>query len=367
MKAPFGAFGLFSTAKDKHMDKPLKRRLLLFIGLATVVITFTVTAYQYFFTGNFLVEEKDPEQTSLYIPTGGNYQNIIDSLTTHKMVGNMLSFRFVSKLLDLPERVRPGRYVIRQGMGNLAVVRMLRNGDQTPAKVTFNNARTLTDLAPKVARNLEMSPDSLLAAIRDTAMLRELGVRDTAEVKALFIPNTYEVFWNTDPRKLLKRMKKEYETFWNTDRLQKAQALNLSPFQVQVLASIVQAETIKRDEMPRVAGLYMNRLRTDMPLQSDPTVIFAIGDFGIRRVLFHQLQHDSPYNTYKYPGLPPGPINVTDARSIDAVLNMEKHDYLFMCAKEDFSGYHNFAQNLQQHSVFAKKYREALDKRNIKE
>ena len=182
----------------------------------------------------------------------------------------------------------------------------------------------------------------------------------------MFIPNTYEVKWNTNAGALMRRMKKEYDKFWTEDRLKKAEALKLSPLQVSTLASIVQSETVKQDEMPRVAGVYYNRLMQDMRLQADPTVVFAVRDFNIKRVLTRHLSYDSPYNTYRNKGLPPGPIRIPDIQAIDAVLNMEKHEYMYFCAKEDFSGYHNFAKDYASHLIYARKYQQALNAAGIK-
>ncbi|TAD95459.1 MAG: endolytic transglycosylase MltG, partial [Bacteroidetes bacterium] len=221
------------------------------------------------------------------------------------------------------------------------------------------------DLAAKITRNLEIDSLEVEKLLNDPQKTAELGF-DTTNIMAMFIPNTYEMYWTSSADQLLKKMQAEYHKFWNEDRKAKAKALNLSEIQVSILASIVEAETKKQDEAPIIAGVYLNRLAKGEKLQADPTVIFGIGDFGIKRLLISHLQHDSPYNTYKYAGLPPGLINLPSVPSLEAVLNPQKHDYIFFCAKEDFSGYHNFAVSYNDHLKNAARYQAALNKLNIR-
>jgi len=211
---------------------------------------------------------------------------------------------------------------------------------------------------------LEVSEEQFLALLQDSVYIRSFEFEEET-ILSLFIPNTYEFWWNTSATGLFDRMHEEYQKFWTEERKQKAAALGLSQKEVSTLASIVQAESQKSDERPRIAGVYINRLRMGMPLQADPTLVFAAGDFNIKRVTAKQMAIDSPYNTYKYTGLPPGPINLPDLNSLDAVLNAEKHDYLYFCAKADFSGYHSFAVGYNEHLSNARRYQQALNAANI--
>ena len=263
------------------------------------------------------------------------------------------------------KNIKSGRYLIQDGMNNNELVNLLRSGRQTPVNVVFNNIRTKEEFAGKISHQLELDSAQIIEAMLDTAFLNPLNL-NAFTVSSLFIPNTYEFYWNTTVTSFLSRMVAEHHHFWNESRQSKAKRLNLTKEEVVTLASIVEKETLQKSEQPVVAGLYLNRLKKSMKLQSDPTVIFAIGDFSIRRVLKKDLKYDSPYNTYKYKGLPIGPISIPSIRAIDAVLNYQKHEYLYMCAKEDFSGYHNFAKSVRQHYVNASKYRKALNDKNIK-
>ena len=235
---------------------------------------------------------------------------------------------------------------------------------QIPVKVTFNHLRTKEQLAGKISTQIEADSIAIINQLSDTTFLIETGLNND-NVSCLFIPNTYEFYWNTSATEFLNKMQKEYDKFWNNERLKKAATIGLTKFEVSALASIVEMESYKKEERPIIARLYLNRLKKGMKLQSDPTIIFAVGDFTIRRVLTKDLKIDSPYNTYLHKGLPPGPICLPSINAIDAVLNASKNDYLFMCAREDFSGYHNFAKTSKEHSKNARKYRRALNKRKI--
>jgi UPF0755 protein len=231
--------------------------------------------------------------------------------------------------------------------------------------VTFNNLRTREDLAGKISRYLQTDSLSIINLFYNEALIQRFGFTPQT-FKAMFIPNTYEFYWTTNALGFAERMKSEYDRFWNKQRLEKAHFAGLNQVEVIILASIVQAETAKTDELSRVAGLYINRLKRGQLLQADPTVKYALGNFGLKRILNVHLEVESPYNTYKYAGLPPGPINFPEISTIDAVLNYEHHDYLYMCAKEDFSGYHNFAKTLNQHNLNALKYQKALNENGIR-
>lgn len=324
-------------------------------------VSFSYYAYQIVYTPN--VDTKG-HNTYVYIPEGATFMQAMDSVEASGVLVDRLSVRFIAKLMDYDEAVKPGRYELVNGWSNKQLIGVLRSGEQTPVKLTFNNIRLRSQLADKLAEEVEPSAAAIDSLLNDQAYLTSLGF-DTTTVVSMFIPNTYEVYWTTTAPELMQRMKTEYDKFWTPERKAKAEQLGLSQKEVSTLASIVQAETIKSDEKPRVAGVYLNRLKRGMLLQADPTVVFAVRDFTIRRVLNSHLRFDSPYNTYKYKGLPPGPINVPNISSIDAVLNPQEHEYLYFCAKEDFSGYHSFATTQREHINNARRYQRALNERNI--
>ncbi len=314
---------------------------------------------------NYAVKAAVQQDGFLYIPTGGTYAGLLDSLATRDFLKNTNAFDRAARQKGLPEGLRAGRYEMKEGMTLRSLLGMLKGGLQKPLNVTFNNIRTMDRLAGVVARYLEPDSLALLAVLTDDSVATHYGFSGKTFI-GMFIPNTYQFFWNTSPTGFLDRMKKEYDAFWTDDRQAKCKSLNLSREEVVTLASIVAEETRMSDEMPRVAGVYLNRLRIGMLLQADPTVKYATGDFTLRRILFRHLEIDSPYNTYKNQGLPPGPICIPSIKAVDAVLNAEKHDYIFFCAKEDFSGYHNFAATLAQHNANARRWSEALNQRGIK-
>jgi UPF0755 protein len=260
--------------------------------------------------------------------------------------------------------VRPGRYRIRSGMSNDRLAGMLRSGNQEPVRLVFNNIRTPAMLAGVVSEQIEADSLSILSLFSDTKLL-EANQLTRETVMGIFIPNTYEIYWNTSARQFFDRMLREYRLFWNEKRLAQARRMGMEPMEVMTLASIVDEETLIPEEEARVAGVYINRLNRRMRLQADPTVKFAAGDMNMTRVLKKHLLIDSPYNTYRHGGLPPGPIVIPSISVIDAVLNYERHNYIYFCAKEDFSGYHNFAATLAQHNKNARSYQNALDRRKI--
>lgn len=346
------------------MAQPKNWKIGLFLTLAIIVITFTFYFYQITQTANLQVDKED---TYLYIPSGVGYATVMDSLKKNRIIEDELSFSFLAKLMKYQERVKAGRYRIKRNMGNLAAIRMLRAGQQDPVRVTFTNVRLKEQLPGKICKNLEADSTAFAAMINDPEFLKKWGF-DTVSITTMFLPNTYEFYWNTSAEQVLERFHKEYKKFWNDTRLKKAQTIGFSPAQVSTLASIIEAETNQNDEKRRMAGTYINRLtaeETNRKLQADPTLKFALRDFGIKRILNVHKEVESPYNTYKYPGLPPGPINLPSITSIDAVLNYEKNNYLYFCAKEDFSGHHNFAVTYADHLANARLYQAALDKRNI--
>lgn len=333
--------------------------LLTFVIL---VISSTFYFYQVFFASNFLVGKE--KSGWLYIPAGGNFESVKDSLEKNKLVHDFLPFAFVSKMLGYQEAVKPGAYEIQPNENNFSLIRRLRSGRQTPVKLTFTSFRTKTQLAERMDQKLAFSSAELLSEMANAAKDNRYGL-DSANLISLFIPDSYEVYWTISPSGILEKMNKAYQRFWNGERLAAAAKTGFTPAQVMTIASIVQAETNKTDEMPRVAGVYLNRLKQNMPLQADPTVVYAVGDFSIKRVLSGHKEKDSPYNTYKYGGLPPGPISIAIRPAIEAVLHPEQHEFLFFCAREDFSGYHNFTKDFNVHLKNARIYQAALNKAGI--
>lgn len=314
------------------------------------------------FSPNVKYEGENTKHLLIY---DNEYDRVVDSLNSMQVIPSMWKFRLVAWACKYPDQVVPGRYELKRGENSLALVRRLRYARQAPVRLAFNNVRTKKDLAERLSKNLRMTSDEMLSALTNPEIYNKYGT-DKANIVSLFIPNTYEVYWNITPEDLIARMKKEYDKFWNDERLDKLAEVGLTQQEVSTLASIVEEETRKKDEKPRVAGLYLNRVHQGIPLQADPTVKFALQDFSLKRIYRGHLECDSPYNTYKYAGLPPGPIRVPSIESIDAVLNFENHKYIYMCAKEDFSGYHNFAVTYADHQENANKYRKALNSRGIK-
>ncbi|MDR0700262.1 MAG: endolytic transglycosylase MltG [Tannerella sp.] len=294
-----------------------------------------------------------------------NFDRLCEELRDSAGCENIRLFEHLARLRKYPENMKSGRYAVEPGMNNNTLLNRLRRGQQSPVHLTFNNVRSTYDLTEKLSAQLMPDKDDFLMYLDNEDYCRSLGF-DTVTIKTMFIPNTYEVYWNISTDKLIKRMKREYDTFWTTDRLKKAANIRLSPVQVSILASIVEEETAIPEEYPVIAGLYINRLMKGMPLQADPTIKYAVRDFSLRRILNKHLEVDSPYNTYLQEGLPPGPIRIPSIKGIDAVLNYMHHNYLYMCAKEDFSGRHNFAVTLKEHNRNAERYRAELNRKGIR-
>jgi UPF0755 protein len=350
------------------MQRKHKILMMLFIGLSTLSVTLSYYAYQMAYTPNIAVGLGDKEQRiAVVIPHGAAYLQTLDTLRKYQVFNDEMSFRAVARFLDYPQLVKPGVYAFQKDMSNLKAIRMLRSGQQTPVKLTFNNnLRTLSELAGKLSKNIGLDSATLSAYLQQPQVAKQYGF-DTPTFIAMFLPNTYECYWTISQEQLLDKMKQEYEKFWNENRLQKARQVGLSPLEVSILASIVDAEQTQHDdEKPRIAGVYINRLRKNMLLQADPTLVFAHGDFTLKRVLNQHKEIDSPFNTYKYEGLPPAPIRLPSVSGLEAVLNFEQHDFIFFCAREDFSGYHNFARTNAEHERNARSYHAALNKANIR-
>lgn len=333
--------------------------IIIFFAIAFIIAA--LRGYQLYM---YIFNENVKTETAIIIPEGATYNQVVDSLQVNDVLLNYKAFHWVSKKKNYLESVKPGRYLFKKEMNTNQIVNKLRAGEQDPVNVTFSNARFREDMAGKVSRHIQADSISILNLFNDTVQIQEWGF--TPETyKAMFIPNTYEFYWTTSAEEFAGRMKKEFDRFWNENRRKKAEAIGLTPVEVTTLASIVQEETSKNEELKRVAGLYINRLNKGMPLQADPTVRFAVGDFSLRRILHVHLEIDSPYNTYMYAGLPPGPVNFPEVSAIEAVLNYENHNYLFMVARDDFSGYHHFSPTLKEHNRYAAKYQAALNKRKI--
>lgn len=332
--------------------------------LAIVFIVFMAIIYIKFFTSNTNFEK---EEVYVEIPTGSTYQDVEKILTP--LVKNMGDFEFIAKRRSYPENVKAGRFLLKKGMSAFQLVGAMRRN--VPVKLAFNNQERLENLCERLSSQIEPDTTKLLAAFRDPEFLSKNGFNNQT-VFAMFLPNTYEVYWNISAEKFRGKMLDEYNRFWNKERTAKATALNLTPVQVITVASIVQKESAKKSERPTIAGVYLNRYNQGMPLQADPTVIYALklrdNDFNqvIKRVLYDDLFINSPYNTYKNIGLPPGPISMPDVDAIDAVLNAEKHDYIYFCASVEKFGYHVFASTYEQHQVNARKYADWLNEQGTK-
>lgn len=337
-----------------------KKILIPLIIFSTILTTGSVYTYQMLYSPNFLINADDK---FIIIEENTDFNELIKKLEDDTLINDILSFSFLSKLMEYQENIKIGAYKVKMNMSNYEMITMLRSGNQTPIKLTFTYARKIEDLAEKITTKLKMSKDDLLNYLNEN-INNYSGFKKT-DIISIFLPDTYEVYWNISPEKLTNKMYSEYKKFWNEERLSKLDKINLNQKEAIVLASIVASESRMLDEADRIAGLYINRLNRNMRLQADPTLIFAANDFTIRRVLNKHKKIKSPYNTYIHRGLPPGPIRLASKKYIDAVLNYEKHNYIYMCAKEDFSGYHAFATNLSDHNRNARKFQIALNNRKI--
>jgi len=344
------------------MLKKITISIFLIIVLGGVYIAYKM--YQKVYQPN--VTLNSTKDKYFYIHSNYQFDDVVHELYENGYIINRESFEFVAeKKANFKNNVHPGRYLLKDGMNNNQLIDLLRSGESVPVKVTFNNVRTKADLAGKLSKNIECDSIDVLNLINNQEFVGNYGFNQKT-ILTLFLPNTYQFNWATTADEAIKRMAEEYKKFWTEERKTKANKLNLSQSEVAILASIVQAEqSVHSDERSIVAGLYINRLKIGMALQSDPTLIYGLGDFSIRRVLNIHKKVYSPYNTYTNKGLPPGPINLPSISSLDAVLNYKKHHYIYMCAKEDFSGYHYFAKTYNQHKIYARKYQKELNKRKI--
>ena len=337
-----------------------KKILIPFIIFSTVLTTSTVYVYQMLYAPNFLINQTEK---FIIIKEETNFDELRNQLIEDTLLNDVISFSVLSKLMDYDTNIKIGAYKVKTNMSNYNMISMLRSGNQTPINITFSYARKIDDLAEKITEKLKISSEDLKTYLYEN--LDNYKGFNEIDIISIFLPDTYEVYWNISPRNLVDKMYSEYEKFWNSERLKKLEKINLNKKESIILASIVASETRMLDEADRIAGVYINRLNKNMRLQADPTLVFAANDFTIKRVLNKHKKIKSPYNTYIHKGLPPGPIRLTPKKYIDAVLNYEKHNYIFFCAKEDFSGYHSFATNLRDHNSNARKFQRALNERKI--
>ena len=342
------------------MEKKTKK-ILIGTSLAILLLSIAGVAhiYYYFFAQPFRLQET----TYIYIDRDDNLDSVYNKVI---IAGNPKQMHGLEALVRYKGYTpKTGRYAIKPTDNMRYLHRRLSMGYQTPVKLTIGSVRTLDRIARNTGRQLMIDSCEIADILNDTAYISKIGFTKET-LPALFIPNTYEVYWNMSAEDFMQRMVKEHKAFWNEKRLKQAEAIGLTPIEVATLASIVEEETAVNAEKSMVAGLYINRLKKGMLLQADPTVKFSLQEFGLKRILFKHLEVDSPYNTYKYPGLPPGPIRIPSYQGLESVLNYTKHNYLYMCAKEDFSGTHNFAVTSAQHAANARRYQQALNRRGIR-
>jgi UPF0755 protein len=327
-----------------------------------VVISLGITCVVYYLR-YFGPNVSDKEQY-LYIHTGETFDDVYKTIRDEGIVKDTTTFHWSAVNMKYTGRVKAGKYRLHEGMSNRKFINMLASGAQESVTVSFHNLRLKEQFAGFVSKKIEPDSIAILNLLDSAAFVKQYGFT-TDDVYTMFMPNSYQMYWNTSPEKFFKRMYANYEKFWTPERKQRAAEINLSPVQVSILASIVDAEALHDDEMPTIAGLYLNRLKKGMKLESDPTVIFALNDFTIHRVLNKDLKVNSPYNTYMYAGLPPGPVMMPSINAVNSVLDYKASDYIYMCAKADFSGYHAFATNVADHLVNAHKFQQALNERHI--
>lgn len=343
-----------------------KKKIISIVSVAFIsgLLLYGFILSQQIFSDNTQFSEKE---IYVYIPTGANYEDVKKIIAP--FVKDMDRFEMVATQRSYPDNVKSGRFLFTKGMNSFELVQSIRLN--VPVDLAFNNQERLEDFAGRIGSQIEADSLSLLTSIKDSIFLKENGFTDE-NVLAMFIPNTYEIYWNTSAEKFRDKMIKEYRNFWNTERIEKAKLQGLNPIEATILASIVHKESVKKDERPRIAGVYLNRLKLGMPLQADPTVIFAIkkksNDFTqvIKRVFYNDLTMSSPYNTYMNIGLPPGPIAMPDITALEAVLNPEKNNFIYFCASVERFGYHEFAATLPAHNLNAKKYSDWINSQGVK-
>ncbi len=340
--------------------KKFDSRMYLYIAAAGIVLILGLVVF-YILTP----VSKSESVEYVYIDEDDTQDSVLAKILPLSRTSGFTGLSTLIRHSSYGDNIRTGRYAIEAKDGAVTVFRRLKNGQQTSMNLTIPEARTMDRLAALLSHKLMLDSATIAKALTSQETCQKYGY-DTCTVAALFVPNTYDVYWNMSIDALLERMKKEHDRFWNGKREQKAAQMQLTPVEICTLASIIDEETANNGEKPMIAGMYLNRLKQQMPLQADPTIKFALRQFELKRIWQKLLSIDSPYNTYRNEGLPPGPIKVASIQGIDAVLNAVDHDYLYMCAKEDFSGTHNFATTYQEHLKNAAKYTRALNERGIK-
>ncbi|MCR4603242.1 MAG: endolytic transglycosylase MltG [Prevotella sp.] len=334
--------------------------------IIVAVLLLVAAGFAYYYYRQISAQVLSQEETHyLYIDNDDSADSVYAKLAPVSTAEGLKGLKRLASYYDYDQHLRTGRYAIEPGAKAIDVFRMLRNGQQSPIMLTIPEVRTMDKMAARLSSKLMLDSATIAQALTSQTYCQQLGY-DTTTIACIFVPNTYEVYWNTSLDALMQRMQKEHDSYWNDERRKKAENQGLTPNEAVILASIIDEETANNAEKPMIAGMYLNRLKRGMLLQADPTVKFALKDFTLRRILNRHLEVDSPYNTYKYAGLMPGPIRVPSLQAIEAVLNPAQHDYLYMCAKEDFSGTHNFARTLSEHNQNARRYQQALNKMGIR-
>jgi len=355
----------YYSSRLKREKSRSRRRQIIMVFIALLIMGGAITGY----IGYRMVYKPNvwlngQPSAAFNIKPGATWDDVKQMLYKHGTIIHRESFERLASIMKYPGHIKSGHYILKEGMSNKVIITKLRAKQQDPVKLVFNNIRIKEELAGHIADQLETDSVSLLKLLNDDDYLKKFGFT-TNNIISMFIPNTYEVYWDITPEKFMEKMHKEYMAFWTEKRKERLQEIRLTELEAITMASIVEKETNQNDEKPDVAGVYMNRLRDGWLLQADPTLVYALGDFSIKRVLNVYKTIDSPYNTYMYVGLPPGPICLPSISSIDAVLNYRQHKYMYFCAREDFSGYHNFAVTMNEHLLNAAKYQQALNQKGI--
>jgi len=354
----------YSSRIKKEKRRSFRKQIILTIIAILIIGSGIITYLGYRMVYKPNVWLNGQKSAAFNIRSGSTWDDVKKQLYKNGTIIHRASFEQLASIMKYPDHIKSGHYILKEGMSNKQIITKLRSKQQDPVKLVFNNIRIKQELAGHLAEQLETDSVTFIKLLNDQEYVKTFGFT-TENIISMFIPNTYEVYWDITPKKFIERMHKEYIAFWTDKRKAKLKAIGLTELQAITMASIVEKESNMNDEKPDVAGVYMNRLKQGWLLQADPTLVYALGDFSIKRVLNVYKTIDSPYNTYKYFGLPPGPICLPSISSIDAVLNYRQHNYMYFCAREDFSGYHNFAVTMNEHLLNASKYQQALNKRGI--
>lgn len=345
--------------------KVFKRIIWIILITALACCFYFAYVYYYKIYGPNVKIPTHEKEAYFFIKTGSDFRQVYLDLSLNGFLKDTASFRWLAKQMNYPSHIYPGKYEVKRGMSNRSLILKFRSGSQIPVNLTINLVKTKEELAGLVGSKLEADSTRIVEKLNNPEFLSRFGLTPEKSL-TLIIPNTYEFYWNTSSSEFLERMGKEYENFWNETRKHKAEQLDLQPSEVAILATIVQEESSVKKEWPIIAGVYINRLKRNWKLQADPTLKFIIKDRKVKRIYDKDLEIESPYNTYKYEGLPPGPIGIAEIDAIDAVLNFENHDYMYFCAKADFSGHHHFSKTLSAHLKYAREYQEALNRKKIR-